>query len=130
VRQALAGVGSGRPIAAIGLSGQMHGTVLLGEQGLLRPAIIWPDQRSRRQVQEITRLVGPERLIEIGGSPVATGFQAATVRWLQQEEPDLWRRVRSILLPKDYLRWRLSGVLATEPSDASSTLLLDVRRRD
>lgn len=130
VRQALAGAGSGRSIAAIGLSGQMHGTVLLGEQGLLRPAIIWPDQRSRRQVQEITRLVGPERLIEIGGSPVATGFQAATVRWLQQEEPDLWRRVRSILLPKDYLRWRLSGVLATEPSDASSTLLLDVRRRD
>ncbi len=132
VRQALAGSEeAGRPVAAIGLSGQMHGTVLLGEGGrLLSPAIIWPDQRCQAQVQEITGRFGLEELVEITGSPVATGFQAATVRWIQEQRPDLWRQVRTILLPKDYLRWRLTGRLATEPSDGSGALLLDVRRRD
>jgi xylulokinase len=132
VRRALASV-QGTPVSlsAVGLSGQMHGTVLLGTAGqLLAPAIIWPDQRSRRQVREITDLIGAERLIELTGSPVATGFQAATVRWVQQERPDLWRRARSILLPKDYLRYRLTGDHHTDPSDGSGTLLLDVRSRD
>jgi len=118
-------------ISAIGLSGQMHGTVLLDKDGgVLSPAVIWPDQRSERQVQEITRLIGAERLIELTGSPVATGFQAATVRWIQQEQPDLWRRTHTILLPKDYVRRRLTGETCTDPSDGSGTLLLDVRRRD
>jgi xylulokinase len=109
----------------------MHGTVLLGAQGRpLAPAVIWPDQRSQRQVQEITEMVGAERLIELTGSPVATGFQAATVRWMQQERPALWEQVRKILLPKDYVRRRLTGSYATDPSDGSGTLLLDVRRRD
>jgi xylulokinase len=132
VRQALASVqGTPVSISAVGLSGQMHGTVLLGRAGqLLAPAVIWPDQRSRRQVQEITDLIGAERLIELTGSPVATGFQAATVRWVQQERPDLWRRTRSILLPKDYLRYRLTGDHHADPSDGSGTLLLDVRSRD
>jgi len=132
VRQALASVqGTPVSISAVGLSGQMHGTVLLGTAGqLLAPAVIWPDQRSRRQVQEITGLIGAERLIELTGSPVATGFQAATVRWVQQERPDLWRRTHSILLPKDYLRYRLAGDHCTDPSDGSGTLLLDVRSRD
>jgi len=132
VRQALGSVrDTPVSISAIGLSGQMHGTVLLGKAGrLLAPAVIWPDQRSGRQVQEITDLIGAGRLIELTGSPVATGFQAATVRWMQQERPDLWRQVGSILLPKDYLRYRLTGELGTDPSDGSGTLLLDVRGRD
>jgi len=132
VRQALASVqDTPLSISAIGLSGQMHGTVLLGEAGqLLAPAVIWPDQRSRRQVQEITDLIGAGHLIELTGSPVATGFQAATVRWMQQERPDLWRQTHSILLPKDYLRYRLTGDYHTDPSDGSGALLLDVRRRD
>jgi len=118
-------------IAAIGLSGQMHGTVLLDHEGqLLTPAIIWPDRRSQRQVQEITDLVGSQQLIEVTGSPLATGFQAATIRWIQQEQPEVWQHVRSILLPKDYLRWRLTGGLHTDPSDGAGTLLLDARTRD
>jgi xylulokinase len=131
VRAALSQVKVPLSVAGLALSGQMHGTVLLDRAGrLLAPAIIWPDQRSRRQVEEITHLIGPERLIELTGSPVATGFQAATIRWLQQEQPALWRQVHTILLPKDYLRWRLTGEFATDPSDGSGTLLLDVRRRD
>ncbi|HUX77084.1 MAG TPA: xylulokinase [Anaerolineae bacterium] len=131
VRQALAGAGDPPvPVAAIGLSGQMHGTVLLDEAGgLLSPAVIWPDRRSEPQVREITALIGAVRLIELTGSPLATGFQAATVRWMQQERPDLWRRVHTVLLPKDYLRYRLTGDVDTDPSDGSGTLLLDVRRR-
>ncbi|HYN88723.1 MAG TPA: FGGY family carbohydrate kinase, partial [Ardenticatenaceae bacterium] len=130
VRQALAQAPSAA-VSAIGLSGQMHGTVLLGQDGRpLGPAIIWPDQRSHRQVEEITALVGAERLVEITGSPVATGFQAATTRWFQQEQPDLWRQVRMVLLPKDELRRRLTPSYATDPSDASSALLLDVHRRE
>jgi xylulokinase len=125
---------SGRPpstIAAIGLSGQMHGTVLLDAAGsLLCPAVIWPDRRSQHQVPEIEALIGRRRLIELAGSPLATGFQAATVRWFQQERPDLWARVATILTPKDYLRQRMAGELSSEPSDGSGTLLLDVRRRD
>jgi xylulokinase len=118
-------------VAAIGLSGQMHGTVLLGQDGQpVTPAVIWPDQRSARQVQEITELIGSERLIEITGSPVATGFQAATLRWVQQQRPDLWARTRHALLPKDYIRLRLTGELASDPSDGSGALLLDVRARD
>ncbi|MCB0046518.1 MAG: xylulokinase [Caldilineaceae bacterium] len=118
-------------IAAIGLSGQMHGTVLLDEEnGLLGDAVIWPDRRSSRQVDEITRRMGKARLIEIAGSPVATGFQAATVAWLQEEEPDRWARTAKILLPKDYLRWRMTGRFAGDPSDGSGALLLDVAARD
>lgn len=131
VRAAVGEAGAGGEVAAIGLSGQMHGTVLLGEEGRpVAPAIIWADQRSARQVAEITARVGAERLIELTGSPVAAGFQAASVLWVRQERPDLWGRVRTVLLPKDELRRRLTGVLATDPSDASSTLLLDVHARD
>jgi xylulokinase len=132
VRQTLAGIAAGSiSIAAIGLSGQMHGTVLLDRAGhSLAPAVIWPDQRSRDQVREITGLIGAERLIELSGSPAATGFQAATLRWVRQEQPDLWQQVGMILLPKDYLRWRMTGEFQTDPSDGSGTLLLDVHHRD
>jgi xylulokinase len=132
VRQTLAGIAAGSiSIAAIGLSGQMHGTVLLDRAGhSLAPAVIWPDQRSRDQVREITGLIGAERLIELSGSPAATGFQAATLRWVRQEQPDLWQQVGMILLPKDYLRWRMTSEFQTDPSDGSGTLLLDVHHRD
>ncbi len=131
VRQAVSCLDDRRvSVSAIGLSGQMHGTVLTDASGkLLAPAIIWPDRRSRHQVQEITELIGAEHLIEMTGSPVATGFQAATLRWIQQEQPALWRQVRHVLPPKDYLRWRLTGEMHTDPSDGSGTLLLDARTR-
>ncbi len=118
-------------VVAIGLSGQMHGTVLLDEDDApLGHAIIWPDQRSARQVEEITELIGAQELIRITGSPVATGFQAATIRWLQDEEPARWAKTAKVLAPKDYLRWRLTGAFATDPSDGSGALLLDVGTRD
>ena len=130
VRMAVKMYGESARITAIGLSGQMHGTVLLdGQNEVLAHAIIWADQRSAHQVQEITARVGLERLTALAGSPVATGFQAATLLWVRQERPELWRRIEHVLLPKDYLRWRMTGDLAAEPSDASGALLLDVRRR-
>ena len=132
VRQALAPLDASatRAITAIGITGQMHGTVLLGtENELLAPAIIWPDQRSHAEVQEITAAIGAPELITITGSPLATGFQAATLHWLHHHRPDLWAKIRHILLPKDYLRWRLTGEFATDPSDAAGTLLLNATTR-
>ncbi|TXG79044.1 MAG: xylulokinase [Thermomicrobiales bacterium] len=121
---------AGSEIAAVGLSGQMHGTVLLDRNGEpVRPAVIWEDRRSAEQVRYLTETIGGERLIELCGSPVATGFQAATLAWLAKHEPDTLARTWSILLPADYLRYRLTGLLATEPSDASSTVLFDIQRR-
>ena len=131
---AMSGIHSEAPgarIAAIGLSGQMHGTVLLGlRRQLLAPAVIWPDRRSQSQVTEITEMLGAQQLYAITGSPVSTGFQAATVRWFQEHAPDLWDQVVMILLPKDYLRFRLTSEFATDPSDAAGALLLDETRRD
>ena len=93
--------GESARITAIGLSGQMHGTVLLdGQNEVLAHAIIWADQRSAHQVQEITARVGLERLTALAGSPVATGFQAATLLWVRQERPELWRRIEHVLLPR------------------------------
>lgn len=130
VREAVAHAPAGE-IAAIGLSGQMHGVVLLdADEHVVCPAVIWPDQRSGRQVQEITRRIGAERLYGITGSPLSTGFLAASVRWFQQEAPEIWRQVAMLLLPKDYLRWRLTGNFATDPSDGAGSLLLDENKRD
>jgi xylulokinase len=117
-------------LGGISFAGQMHGTVLLDEnKQLLSPAIIWPDRRSWQQVQEIHDLVGREWLISLTGSLASTGFQAATVRWLRQQRPELWRQTTLILTPKDYLRWRFTGQLHSEPSDGSGTLFLDIKRR-
>lgn len=117
-------------VAAIGLAGQMHGTVLLGgDLRPLGPAIIWPDQRSARQVEALTAEVGRERLIDIVGGPLATGFQAATARWFRDEEPARWAEMRMVVTPKDALRLRLTGELATDPSDGSGTGLLDATTR-
>jgi xylulokinase len=131
VHQALDKLEDKSSIAAIGLSGQMHGTVLMDERNrLLGPAVIWPDQRSSRQVEEISQLIGRERLIETTGSSPATGFQAATIRWFQAEENETFSQVHKMLLPKDYLRWRMTGNMASEPSDGAGSLLLDGSTRD
>ena len=117
-------------IAAIGLSGQMHGTLCLDAQGrALRPAIIWPDQRSREQVARVYRELGREQLGQWTANPLATGFMLATWLWLREHEPGVCRATAHLLLPKDYVRYRLTGQLGTEASDASSTLLFDTARR-
>src|SRR6266550_6728385 len=131
VRAVLAN-GEVRPeeIACIGLTGQMHGAVLLDEHDeVLRPAIIWCDVRTDAQCREITRQVGAEKLIQLVLNPALAGFTLPKLLWVREVEPELWARVRSVLLPKDYVRLKLTGDRATDVADASGTLLLDVRAR-
>jgi xylulokinase len=117
-------------IAAVGLSGQMHGAVLLNERDeVLRPALIWCDQRSASQCEQLTKEIRPEQLIEWTCNPALTGFTLPKLLWVRENEPDVWSRVRSVLLPKDYVRFRLTGDKATDVSDASGTLLLNVAQR-
>jgi len=117
-------------IAAIGLSGQMHGAVLLDEKDqVIRPSIIWCDQRSDIQCRQLTEQIGASRLIELTCNPALTGFTLPKVLWVKDHEPEYWRRIRSLLLPKDYVRFRLTGEKATDVADASGTLLLDVSAR-
>jgi xylulokinase len=117
-------------IAAVGLSGQMHGAVLLNERDeVMRPALIWCDQRSASQCEQLTREIGPEQLIEWTCNPALTGFTLPKLLWVRENEPDVWSQVRSVLLPKDYVRFRLTGDKATDVSDASGTLLLNVAQR-
>jgi xylulokinase len=121
---------SGHDVTGIGLTGQMHGSVFLDAKGeVIRPALLWNDQRTGRQCEEITDRVGSERLIAITGNPALTGFQAPKVLWLRDEEPANYARVASVLLPKDFVRLRLTGELATDASDAAGTLFLDLRKR-
>ena len=116
--------------AGIGLSGQMHGLVALDENDrVLRPAILWNDQRTQAQCTEIEDTIGLERLIELTGNRALTGFTAPKLLWLRHHEPDVYRRIARIALPKDYVRLRLTGEHATDVSDASGTLLLDVANR-
>lgn len=118
-------------VAGLGLTGQMHGSVFLDESDeVVRPALLWNDQRTGRQCEEITERVGAERLISIAGNPALTGFQAPKVLWLRECEPENYERVRSVLLPKDYVRLLLTGEKATDASDAAGTLFLDVGARD
>ncbi len=120
-----------RRIAGIGLSGQMHGLVTLDGRGeVIRPAILWNDQRTAAQCEEITRTVGVDRLIQLTGNIALTGFTAPKILWMREHEPEAYRRIESILLPKDYIRFRLSGERFTDVADASGTLLLDVARRE
>lgn len=117
-------------IKGVGLSGQMHGLVMLDREGrVLRRSIIWCDQRSGRQCEEITGCVGRERLIEITANPALTGFTAAKLLWVRENEPEIYSRCAHILLPKDYVRYMLTGAFATEVSDASGMQLLDVPKR-
>jgi len=117
-------------IKGVGLSGQMHGAVLLDKENrVLRKAIIWCDQRSTFECEEITNIIGKERIIEITANPVLTGFTAAKVRWVRNNEPEIYEKIKKILLPKDYIRFRLTGVFATEVSDASGMQYMDVPKR-
>jgi xylulokinase len=118
-------------IVGIGLTGQMHGSVFLDEEGeVIRPALLWNDQRTASQCRRITSAVGEERLIRIAGNPALTGFQAPKIVWLRDAEPENYARVSHVLLPKDYVRLLLTGEYATDASDAAGTLLLDVGKRD
>ncbi|HEY0866085.1 MAG TPA: xylulokinase [Fimbriimonas sp.] len=115
---------------AIGLSGQMHGAVFLDEHDrVIRPAILWNDQRTAEECREIDREVGPELVKGITCNPPMTGFQAPKLLWLRNHEPENYQQVRSLLLPKDYIRFRLSGEKKAEVSDASGTGLYDVPNR-
>lgn len=117
-------------IRGIGLSGQMHGLVMLdGEGKVLRKSIIWCDQRTQKQCDEITELVGKKRLMEITMSPALTGFTASKILWVRENEPEIYEKCRKILLPKDYIRYMLTGETATEVSDASGMQLLDIAER-
>lgn len=131
IRQALAQSGvAASDIAGIGLSGQMHGSVFLGEgDEVLRPAILWNDQRTQSQCDWIMDTIGRERVVEETLNPVLTGFTAGKIVWVRDNEPDIYRRIRKVLLPKDFVRLRLTGEYATEVSDASGTSLFNVPKR-
>jgi xylulokinase len=117
-------------VAGIGLSGQMHGLVTLdGADAVIRPAILWNDQRTRAECAEIEDRVGLERLIELTGNRALTGFTAPKLLWLRKHEPDAYARIAHVMLPKDYVRLRLTGERAIDVADASGTLLLDVAGR-
>jgi xylulokinase len=122
-------LGGGR-IAGIGLTGQMHGLVALdGTDSVIRPAILWNDQRTGAECAEIEERIGLDRLISLTGNRALTGFTAPKLLWLRRHEPDSYRRIARIMLPKDYVRLRLTGEWATDVADASGTLLLDVADR-
>ena len=117
-------------IQAIGLSGQMHGAVLLDDTGaVVRPSIIWCDQRTDTECRWIESTVGASRLLELTANPALTNFTLTKLLWVRTHEPELWSRVRHVLLPKDYIRWRMSGEHAIDVADASGTLMLDVAQR-
>jgi xylulokinase len=117
-------------IGCVGLSGQMHGAVLLDDRDeVLRPSIIWCDQRTDEECRTITDKLGADRLIELTCNPALTGFTLPKLMWVHKHEPQLWSRIRSVLLPKDYVRLRLTGERATDVADASGTLLFNVTGR-
>jgi xylulokinase len=128
--EALAEVCDEREVAGIGLSGQMHGLVCLDDRDRpLRPAILWNDQRTAVECAEIEARLGLERLIDLTGNRALTGFTAPKLLWVRRHEPDVYRRVARLCLPKDYVRLRLTGTWAIDASDASGTLLFDVAHR-
>ena len=117
-------------IACVGFSGQMHGAVLLDSAGeVVRPALIWCDQRTEKQSRDLSEKFGTDRLIQLTCNPPLTNFTLTKLLWVRENEPQLWSRVRHIMLPKDYVRFRLTGDRAIDLADASGTLLLDVAKR-
>lgn len=117
-------------VRGVGIAGQMHGLVMLDGQGqVLRKAILWCDGRTQEQCDQITELVGREKLLAITANPALPGFTAGKILWVRQHEPELYEKCRHILLPKDYIRYKLTGQFATEVSDASGMNLLDVPKR-
>ena len=131
IKECLAKAAAGADdIAAIGLSGQMHGLVMLDAAGeVLRPALIWCDQRTEAECRAITERVGAKQLIELVANPALTGFTLPKIWWVRAHEPETWSRVRSVMLPKDFVRFKLTGARATDVADASGTLLFDVVNR-
>ena len=120
----------GDQVACVGFSGQMHGAVLLDAQAqVVRPALIWCDVRTEKQAQELTSQIGAERLRQLTSNPALPNFTLTKCLWVRENEPENWERVRSLMLPKDYVRFRLTGERATDLADASGTLLLDVAHR-
>jgi len=121
---------SGEAISCVGFSGQMHGAVVLDDSGeVIRPALIWCDQRTQPQSEQLLQQFGLERLIRLSCNPPLTNFTLTKLLWIREHEPKFWDRVRKIMLPKDYVRYRLTGETATDMADASGTLLLDVAKR-
>jgi len=132
IRRALAkGRLRGEQISSVGFSGQMHGAVMLDERGdVVRPALIWCDVRTEKQCRELTERIGAEQLIRLTCNPALANFTVTKLLWTRENEPKNWERVRSVMLPKDYVRFRLTGEKATDVADASGTLLLNVARRE
>jgi xylulokinase len=125
-----AGLG-GEAIGAVGLTGQMHGLVLLDEAGdVLRPAILWNDQRTQSQCDEIHARIGRERFIQITGNVALTGFTAPKILWVRENEPEVFALGRHVLLPKDYIRYRLTGEYVMDKADGAGTVLFDLKSRD
>jgi xylulokinase len=121
----------GGDVRAVGLTGQMHGLVLLDGAGkVLRPAILWNDQRTQPQCDEIHRRIGKEKLIQICGNVALTGFTAPKILWVKENEPDVFARAQHVLLPKDYVRYRLTGKFGMDKADGSGTILFDLKKRD
>ena len=120
----------GEDIACVGFSGQMHGAVMLDEGSrVVRPALIWCDVRTERQCRELTEKIGAERLIRLTCNPALANFTLTKFLWVRENEPQQWKRVRFVMLPKDYVRFRLTGDRAIDMADASGTLMLDVANR-
>jgi xylulokinase len=131
VRKALAvATLRGEQIACVGFSGQMHGAVMLDAAGeVVRPALIWCDVRTEKQCRDLTAKIGAEELIRLTCNPALPNFTLTKLLWVRENEPENWKRVRSVMLPKDYVRFRLTGERATDMADASGTLMLDVANR-
>ena len=130
IRAVLAKAG-GAEVLGIGLSGQMHGLVMLDRDGEpLRHSIIWCDQRTEAEIEDMDRILGRQRIIEITANAPMTGFTAAKILWVRKNEPEAYEKCAHILLPKDYIRYKLTGEYATEVSDASGMQLMDVAKRD
>lgn len=129
IRQILENI-KAEEIDAIGFSGQMHGSVFLDETDKpLRPALLWCDQRTEKQCAEITENIGKERLIKLVCNPAITGFTLPKLLWVRENEPEIWAKVKTVLLPKDYIRLKLSGDKASDVADSSGTLYFDVQNR-
>jgi len=122
---------AGDAVAAIGLTGQMHGLTLLDENSeVLRPAILWNDQRTGAECDDIHRRIGKEKFIQITGNVALTGFTAPKILWVQKNEPDVYAKIKQILLPKDYIRFKLTGTYASDRAGGAGTVLFDLARRD
>jgi len=132
IRRALDAAGlTGDDVVAVGLTGQMHGLVLLdAADEVVRPAILWNDQRTTAECDAIRAAVGPAHLVEVTGNDALTGFTAPKLAWVRAHEPDAWARAAHVLVPKDYVRLRLTGVHAIDKSDGAGTLLFDLAARD